>query len=906
VSSSPAPLVGRTEEVHALRTLITRARNGTGGALVISGDPGIGKTALLKAATNGLSGVTVIHSDGFEAELSMPFAALQRVGMSLADHVGALPARQRQALAVAWGVEDGPTPDRFLVGLGLLGLFAEAGGTRPVVCVIDDAHWLDSESRDVLAFVARRLQAESTVLLFAARDTPESEKQLAGIPSIRLDGLDVQSAVQLLTATASEAVDPYAATQIATATGGNPLALIDLALDLGLRQLSQVSFDLIPISSQLEAHYLRQVHEMAADVQLWLLLAAAETTGQPILIANTAARLGLSAGCADDAARAGLVTHGDVIAFRHPLVRSAVYAATPGSERRGVHAALAAEADRLGLVDVEAWHAGEATTGTDTAVADRLDAVAQRAAKRGGLVSQARLLARAADLTPPGSDRSARLLRAADAALEAGAAEMARQLLDRLDPDVLDAVQRGGLITTRSALGVFVADPSAVTAAPGDMLRAASAFHGHDAEREQRALLSAFEYALMSELAMEGTTLPDLGRRLDEGSRVLDGPHGTVLEALSAHILLPYHDAVPLMRAAVDMLFALEDADLPAFGFVGFALTTALFDEEAGANYLGRLARIARDAGSLRALDTVLWVRSLFELDRGDPATAGQYVEQVKELRRAIGYAAENVVNVSYLAWTGTPRDQLELIAEAARSMGFAGVHRSGITALSVRDIAQGRYGDAFTHSLPLIEAPFLQATYHQLADHVEAAARGGHATEARQTAQTIALMAQASGTPWIRGLDHRCRALLASDDDAEPHFLRAIELLGAAQVPGDLGRAHLLHGEWLRRMKRRRDARSQLRSAVEIFDRVGMSAFADRARAELVATGQTMAKRELVDGVALSPREAAVARMAAEGSTNAEIGAALFISTNTVDYHLRKVFQKFGISSRRQLAERF
>jgi DNA-binding CsgD family transcriptional regulator len=908
VQKPRATLVGRTEELHTLQTLVTRARNGVSGALVVRGDAGIGKTSLLDAATTNLAGTKVIRSDGFEAELSIPYAALQRVGMSLVAHIGALPPRQARALRVAWSVEEGPAPDRFLVGLGMLALFAEAGDQHPVICVIDDAHWLDSESRDVLAFVARRLQAESTVLLFATRDNDESDTQFAGIASVRLTGLDTQSAVQLLSTTATERIDPYAATQIAAATGGNPLALIDLARDMTIRQLSHLSLshNPVPISSQLEANYLRQVRQQGPDVQRWLLVAAAESAGHPDLIASAAAALGIPPGSAFDAQQAGLVTLGDSIVFRHPLVRSAVYGAMVGAERRQVHAALAREASLLGMVEVNAWHASESAPGTDLAVADQLETVAERAARRGGLVSQARLLARAADHTPPGRQRNGRLLSAAEAAGEAGAAHLSLELLDRIDPEDLDPVQRGRMIMARTELSVFIADPMPIMRSPASMLEAADQLHGHSADLEQKALLRAFEMAFVAESLMQGTTLRELGQRLDTGARVLDGPYATVLRGLSAHALLPYADAVPLMREALQTLSALDDVDVPAFGYVGVIFTTALFDKRAGLEYLDRLARIARDAGALRALDTVLWVRSLFELDFGDPATGGQFMKQVRELRQAIGYEAENVINVAYLAWTGAPRDQLELIGEAVKSMGFGGVYTSAMTALGIRDIAEGHYRDAYDRLKPVIENPLLQVTYIRLADFVEAAARSGHRVDAMDTARTIAMMAGASGSPILRGLAQRCHALLASDADAESHYLRAVEVLSAADVPADLGRAHLLYGEWLRRMKRRRDAREQLRTAVEIFDRIEAPSFAERARSELAATGEKVIKREFVAGVEMSPQEGAIARMAADGKTNAEIGAALFISTNTVDYHLRKVFQKLGISSRRQLADRF
>lgn len=904
---SHADLVGRSEESRALRALLTRARNGLSGSIVLRGDPGIGKTALLDSVTAALADIDVIRSDGFEAELTMPYAALQRVGRPLLGHLGALPERQRQALAVAWGA-DGPAPDRYLVGLGMLGLFAAAGNVRPVVCVIDDAHWVDSESRDVLAFVARRLQAESTVLLFAARDSPDADTQWAGIPELRIEGLVTHAAIELLSTSAAGTVDPYVATQIAMATGGNPLALTDLARDLTIGQLSQLSLsaDPVPIGSQLEAHYLRLVWQLSEPGQEWLLLAAAEQTGNPELINGAASALGIPPGCGADAERAGLIRKSDAITFRHPLVRSAVYGATPGSQRRRAHAALASEARRLGLDAVEVWHAAQATPDADPDVADRLEAVAEKAARRGGLASQARLLARAAQHTPAGRLRNGRLLSAAEAAGAVGAAYLSQELLGRINLDQLNPVQRGRLITARTEQAIFLADPEPIMASAATMLQAVEQFHGVAPELERRALVRAFECAFVADLLMHGTTLEELGARLDAGADGLDHQEALVLRGLAAHTRLPYAEAAPALRATLDVFDELDDDALSQFGFVGVTLTTALFDERAGRNYLDRLARIAGDAGALRALDTVLWIRSLFELDHGDPAAGGRYVKQVRELRRAIGYEAENVVNVAHLAWTGTPVADLELIADAVKAMGFGGVYRSAVTALGIRDIAECRYQQAFARLKPMIEQSMLQVTYIRLADFVEAAVRSEHRTEAEETATELTAMAAESRTPWIRGLDERCRALLATKDTAEGHYLRAIELLSGADVPADLGRAHLLYGEWLRRLRRRRDAREQLQLAIDIFDRIEAPAFGERARTELSATGAKIRDRRVVSGVELSPQETAVAQMAAAGKTNAEIGTALFISANTVDYHLRKVFAKLGISSRRQLSDHF
>lgn len=516
------------------------------------------------------------------------------------------------------------------------------------------------------------------------------------------------------------------------------------------------------------------------------------------------------------------------------------------------------------------------------------------------------LLARAADLTDDRGRRNEHLLAAAEAAGSAGAAQLSRDLLNRVDPGHLNRVQRGRLLVAQSALAMFIADPAAVRHGTAHLLEAAEHFHGVDALLEQRALLRAFENSLVTEWQMQGTTIKDLGRRLQTGALSASGPLSVILNALAAHVLLPYADAVPLMRDALTTLMSLDDEHLPEFGFVGVAFAIALLDALAALEYLSRLEAITRELGALRALDTVLWVRSSVELGRGHPAAAELYIEQVRELRRAIGYEAENVVNVPQLAWTDAPVDTVAAVGELTLAMGFGGVHSNTEAVLAVREIAESQYGPAYERLTRLIAQPFLHVTYLQLADLVESAVRSGHREDARHHAAVIASMATANPAAWLRGLDQRCQALLAVDGAVAQHYSSAIELLSSAGTPAELARTHLLFGEWLRRKKRRRLAREQLRAAITIFEKVKAPAFLRRARAELAATGEQLADREVVVGVEMAPREATVARMAATGATNAEIASTLFITANTVDYHLRKVFQKLGVSSRRQLTERF
>ena len=650
-------MLGRASEQQRVRSLVGQARNGRGGALLVLGEAGIGKTTLLRATASGVLGVQVLRVDGYEAESTMPFAALQRLMIPLRGHVSSLPERHQQALRVAAGVADGPPPDRFLVGLGFLGLMAAAAETEPVVCTVDDAHLLDSESLAVLAFVARRVEAESAALVFAGRDGPSMQAAMAGIPTLRLPGLDPDDAIRLLMSSLPEPIDLAAAAQVAAATGGNPLALIDLAGDLTARQLTESGFadDPVPVGRHLEAFYMRRLRHLGSDVQLWLLIAAADSTGNLDLIGVAARELGVPGSPIDAAEAADLVAAGSTVRFRHPLVRSAVYNSAQGAQRRRVHAALSAAAFELGLRELEAWHAAKATLGTDPAVADRLERVADLAGNRGGLSSRATMLAQASTLTPPGPQKYARLVMAAEAALAAGAAQMAKTLLDDVDEEVIDPVSRGRLITGRASLAIFTADP-ALMLAGANMLAAAESFHGHDATLEQNALIRAFEYTLPAERQAQGATLTELGSRMRKGADLQDGLAATLLRGLSAHILLPYAEAVPVMRTAVEAFAAMESDDLLQYGSISVVLTTALWDVAARRKCLERTVAAAREAGSLQLLETALWTMSLAELTGGTPKRAQQYIEQVRELRRAIGFDAEHVINVALLAWAGAPR----------------------------------------------------------------------------------------------------------------------------------------------------------------------------------------------------------------------------------------------------------
>lgn len=899
-------LLGRDEERKRLQMLLSRARNGRGGSLLITGEPGIGKTALLGEAA-GAAGLALLHLDGVESEMTLPFAAIQRLTIPLGAQLPALSERQRQAIQVACGLAEGPPPDRFLVAMSVLALLAAAAATTPVVCLVDDAHLLDQESLDVMAFAARRLAVEPVVLLFAARDENGFAARMSGIPELTLTGLSQEPATALLRRSLRAPIDPASAAAIARATGGSPLALIDLAEDLSAQQLGGLGLgsDPIPVGRHLEAHYVRQARRADVQVQQWVLLAAADTTGNLDLVTAAAHAMNLGKEAADRAESAGLVELRESIRFRHPLVRSAIYNAASGADRRRVHRALATAADQLGMVELEAWHSAKATLGTDAQVADRLEHTADLAARRGGFASRASILTRAAELTPPGGDKASRLAGAAEAALAVGAAQVAHELLGRIDPSVVDRVQRGRMIVVRCGVGLFMADPTVLLGAAAELIRAADDFHGIDPQLEQRAAILAFDACAVAGRFMLGISPQEVGRRLETAARSADGSGATILAGLGALILRPYAQAVPLARAAFDAILELPDHEMMSMATAIAALGTFLWDDKGRRAALDRAAAAAREAGALQALDSLMWVISLAELTGGTVVRAKEAMEQVREARLAMGYDTENVINAALMAWTGAPRDLVLAIADGARAIGFGGVTISALAAVALRDLAEGAYHDAYDRLKPMVREPFLQVTPIKYADFVEAAVRSGHLSEAVPYTNLLNELAAANGSAYCRGMARRAQALTSQDATAEAHFVAAIEALGSTCAEIELARTHLLYGEWLRRMRRRREASGQLQAAIRHFEHSGAHMFLPRAHAELEAAGVKPAAPSDSEMPDLTSQELTIARLAAAGHTNPEIAANLFISVNTVDYHLRKVFQKLGLSSRRQLADR-
>lgn len=887
-------LVGRTAEQRRLQQLLDEVRGARGESLAIVGEPGIGKSALLDAAA-AVPGVRPLRLDGYEAESHIPFGAAQRIVLPLNEWMPSVPDRQREALEVAGGRVDGPPPDRYLVGLGLLALLCAASKRTPMVCIVDDCHLLDAESLDVLAFVARRVTLESVGVLFATRDERDVLERLRGVPELRLVGIDTTSSVSLLRRSLSTPVDPAVAATVATATGGNPLALIDLAeemtaLELGRRRLAD---EPVPIGPRLEAHYLQRVRRAGPSVSEWMLVAAAAATGSVEFVDAAALRLGVDESARDRAEHAGLVDLRTTVRFRHPLVTSAVYNAATGVQRRRVHRALADAADDLGLVELEAWHAARSILGTDAEVADRLERSADTAARRGGGASRASILSRAAELTPEGPVRDERLVAAAEAALAVGAAHVAAVLLAEIDGEPTVPTTRGRRVVVRTAIGLFTADGS-TRRAPAELLAAADDFHGVDPELELRSLIKAYEYCLIAG-GIEGMTIDELGERIERGATAATGPWAIILAGLAALVLQPYEQAVPAVRAAAVAVRGLPDREMMELASLTVAFGAFLWEEPAALAGLERAAGAAGDAGALQMLDTILWVAGTVELAAGSIVRARRYDELVRELRRSLGYDGEHVVNAALMAWGDAPSDQILAIAEAAGEMGFGGVTDLAIASLATRDLASGDVEAAFDKLLPLVEAPFLQVTPMFLADFVEAACGCGRSDRGIEHVAELERRASVNGSPRNRGLAHRSAALLHDGESAEAEFLASIEALASTSHEVDLARTHLVYGEWLVDRGRRRDAVEQLQLATTQLGASGADMFLARAECALGRAGAGVA-------AALTEQELAIARLAASGHTNAEIGSLLFVSSSTVDYHLRKVFTKLGVSSRRRL----
>jgi DNA-binding CsgD family transcriptional regulator/tetratricopeptide (TPR) repeat protein len=900
-------LRGRRAERAVLDGVLDEARAGRSGVLVLRGEAGIGKTALLEHAIESAADVTLLRAVGVESEIELAFAALHQLCAPIDDFVDRLPAPQREALEVTFGVSAGAAPDRFLVALATLSLFSEAAVERSLVCVIDDAQWLDRASAQALAFVARRLLAEPVALLFAARATTDA---LAGLPELLIEGLDDAEARKLLAAVIPGRLDDRVADQLVAEARGNPLALLELPRGLSPAQLAG-GFGLpgaLPLAGTIEQSFLRRLEALPETAQRLLLIAAAEPLGDPALLTRVAERLDITGAAREPAQASGLIEIDDRVRFRHPLVRSAVYRAASPEQRRRVHRALAEATDAETDPDRRAWHLAKATAGVDEDVASELERAAGRAQARGGLGAAAAFLQRAAELTPEPRRSAQRALAAAQTSYEAGALDDALALLVTAETGSVDDLQRARVNLLRAQIA-FATQRGGD--APRLLLEAARELEAVDPDRARTTYLEALEAARFADRLARGTDVVEVSRAALAGPAPHQPPRPTdlLLHGMATLPIDGHAAAVPILKVALSAFR--EQPDLPPeeSRWLSFACRAAwdIWDEETWRLLATRELQRARDAGALTATPLLLSSLSYVQVLCGELSTAESLLDELRAATAATGIPAHHYVEISITALRGREPELSALVEDftadaKARGEGFALAFAALAGAVLYNGL--GRYEESFAAVREAVDvAPHSElSTPSAVAELVEAAARAGERRIAERALERLALSTRFSGNDWALGVEARSRALLSDGDAAERLHREAIERLRRTRVRVQLARSHLLYGEWLRRERRRLDARDQLRTAVELFTSMGAEAFAARAERELLATGERVRKRRIETREQLTVQEIQIARLARDGLSNREIGSRLFISQHTVAYHLRKVFTKLDIASRNQL----
>ena len=910
---SSAPLLGRHTECEAIDGLLAAARDGLSGLLLLTGEPGIGKTRLLEYAAADAADLHVIRLAGVESEIRLGFGALHRLLRPFLDRILGLPVPQRDALSAAFGLIGSAPPDRYLVGLATLNVLASVAAEKPVLCLVDDVHWLDRESAEALAFTARRLHADSLAFILAARGEASDQSVFASLGTLPLGGLAAQEAKALLASRVAGYLDAAVAEQIVAGTGGNPLALTEITARLSPEQLAGVAPlpARLPVSRMFDLHFRAVIAALPPDTRTLLLLIAAAPADDAPLIWRAAGWLGLSARAAQPAAERGIVTRDAQPSFRHPLIRSAVYADADPARRRRVHAALAAAYDSVGDAEWSAWHRAEAAAGTDEQIAAELQAAAEHARARGGFSEQALFLSRAADLTPAPGRRAERRLAAADAHVICGDPAAAEILLDLAAADLDGRVARARALRTRAVLEMFHVRVANV---PAMLMEAVAELGDLDRRMTWDLLFEAMHAAMMGREHVRETTLCEVAKATATAWHDPDAPAWSgdlVMAGLARRVAEGHAQGAPVLRAALAKLRGateLQELGIPLSVLISFA-TDEVWDIEARRELTERLAAVDRSQGALYALSMTLLVAAQAEITAGRFAEAETCYAEADEFFAAIGFPADGAVNRAHLfAWSGREdelRGALTGIASLAEAFGQGHMDKMGLHALSILDLGLGRYQSALDHALTVFRDDPPSTGNLVLPVIVEAGVRTGEREAAAAALTRMTERAHAAATPWALGLLARCEALMCADEQAEAGYRESVSRLSRVPVDLDLAHSRLLFGEWLRRGKRRAESRAQLRAAHQVFESCGAVPFAERARTELLATGAQVRKRALPAGTELTAQERHVAVLAASGHTNAEIAERLFITVSTVEFHLNKVFRKLAISSRRQIAVR-
>jgi DNA-binding CsgD family transcriptional regulator len=904
----PAPeLLGRQRERTALDGLLGDLRSGRGRALVLRGEAGVGKSALLDYMAGAAADMQVARAVGAESEMELAFASLHLLCAPLLDGLERLPGPQRDALEIAFGMRAGAVPDRFMVALAVLTLLSEVAEDRPLLCLVDDAQWLDRASAQVLMFAARRLLAEPVGLVFAAREPGE---QFRGLADLELRGLPDQDARTLLRSVVRFRLDEPVQDQILAETDGNPLALLELPRGLGPAQLAS-GFGLVGVQAippRIEQSFRRRLEVLPANTRSLMLVAAAEPTGDPVLVWRAAGRLGIPASAAEAAQTDGLLEMGTRVRFRHPLVRSAVYSAASLPERRAAHLALAGVTDRDRDPDRRAWHLAAAAPGPDEGVAAELERSAGRAQARGGQAAAAAFWQRAVELTAEPVRRSERALAAAQVSLQAGTLDAAAELLAVAAAGPLDELQqaRTGLLRGQIAFAA-----SAGTDAPALLVKAAKQLEPLDAALARQTYLDAWYAALFAGRFAGAGDLHEVSRaaRSTPPPAGAARPSDLLLDGLAVLVTEGRAEAAPLLTRAA-RVFAEEEitmAERLRWSPVAVVAAVTVWDEQRWHAIQDRELQSCREAGLLAQLVIWLYAAACLTTWRGDFAAAASLIAEAEASAAATGTRFRPAAAVLLAGFRGAEAEAAPLIdavSTAARAAGQGVTVQWSQWATAILCNGLGRYEEALAEAQAAEQAPELYTSMWALPELIEAASRTG---QARLAADALGRLAEATSigqTDWGQGTYARSRALLSDGQDAERCYREAVDRLSRTGFRTELARAHLLYGEWLRREGRRAEARAQLRTAHDMFAAIGMQAFAERARRELLATGETVRRRTAGPRDQLTPQEAQIARLARARLSNPEIAGQLFLSPRTVEYHLAKVFTKLDINSRRQLRQ--
>jgi DNA-binding CsgD family transcriptional regulator len=904
---SQTGLLGRATECALLDDLIENVRRGESRCLLLQGEAGIGKTALLEYLVDAARDVNVVRAVGVESEMELAFAGLHQLCTPMLDRLAGLPAPQREALGIAFGLSAGAPPDRFLVGLAVLSLFSAVAEAQPLLCVLDDAHWLDRASALTLAFVARRLLAEPVGLVFAAREPGEA---LAHVPELALQGLRNRDARTLLSSAVRFRLDERVRDRIVAETRGNPLALLELPRGWTAAELAG-GFGVLgtqPLSGRIEESFVRRLEALPEDSRRLLLVAAAEPVGDPLLVLRASERLGIAAS-ALDAVTDELLALGERVTFRHPLVRSAVYRSAAAQERRAVHLALAEATDRAVDPDRRAWHLAAAAAGPDEQVALELERSAGRAQARGGVTAAAAFLQRAAALSGDSARRTDRALAAAEASLQAGVFDGARRLLATAEVGPVDELQRARLDLLRAEAAY---SESRGSEAPALLLRAAKALDPLDPKLAGDTYLDAWSAALFAgrlartvslhHVSREALARPRPGGPLRPSDLLLHGFSRAFTDGRSA--------AAPVLERAAKG-FAGEEAtveEILRWGWLATAAAVMVWDYETCVAVSRRGVLLAREAGALTVLAVSANVLAQAMALGGESGSAASLIAEADSVTEATGTRVAPYGALVLGGLQGREAEATAVIDATIRDATAGGQGTAVQYARWARSIllnGLGRHDEALSAAQDASDdTPELFVSVWALSELVEAAVRCEDTARARAALQRLAEAAGAAETDWGLGLAARSRALLSDGQSAERLYREAIERLGRTRLRPELARAHLLYGEWLRREQRRADARARLHDAHDRFASMGMEAFAERTRRELLAAGERVRRRAPERPQDLTPQERQIAQLARGGLSNPEIGSRLFLSPRTVEWHLRKVFAKLGIRSRRELAD--